>query len=129
VESPFPFDAREFVRVGVRVPVRFRLLEDGKVDGPTREGVTQNLSAGGLLIHARFPEENVLARAVQGRAALAFELALPEGGPDPVRGVARVVWAEAVGGTVEECRMGVRFREMLARDRDRIVAFVVRTLV
>ena len=129
MDGPYPFDAREFVRVSARVPVSFRLLEDGQASGPTREGVTENLSAGGLLIHARFPEEDVLARAVQGRSALAFHFSLPEDKAEPIRGVGRLVWVEAVSGEAGACRMGVRFRELLARDRDRIIAFVVRAIV
>ncbi|MCI0588599.1 MAG: PilZ domain-containing protein [Planctomycetes bacterium] len=129
MEGAFPFDAREFVRVSARVPVSFRLLEDGQASGPTREGVTENLSAGGLLIHARFPEEEVLARAVQGRSALAFQFSLPEDESEAIRGVGRLVWVEAVPGEAGSCRMGVRFRELLARDRDRIIAFVVRAIV
>ena len=126
VTSTFEMEGREFLRVSVRAPVFFRLYEgDGKWGG-AREGLTENVSVGGLLIHARLPEGGLLSRAILGRAPAAIEFPLPDGYPEPVRGIARVAWIETVAGEEEECLLGVRFREMLARDRDRIVEFVVR---
>jgi hypothetical protein len=126
VHPPFEIEAREFLRVAVRVPVLFRLYEKADTWGGPREGLTENLSVGGLLLHARLPEADLLSRAVLGHAPAAIEFPLPDGYPEPVRGIARVAWVETVRGKPEECRLGVRFLEMLARDRDRIVEFVVR---
>jgi hypothetical protein len=125
-DRPLSIERREFLRVSIRVPVLFRLFDTGKGWGEPREGLTENLSVGGLLLHGRLPEEGALTRAIVNHAPIALEFPLPDGYPDPVRGVARVLWVENAAETPEECKFGLRFREMMLRDRDRIVGFVVR---
>lgn len=102
-------------RLDVHLPIRF--IIDPAEDSPAisafnREGVTENLSAGGLLLACR--------TEVKAGQTLAVRVGLPDETLQ-VKAVARRVWSDEEAGRF---LVGIEFLDLVESDRDRIVAFL-----
>ncbi len=112
---------RRYVRLDVRLPVEFGLLEGADAGDkagdvlPLFRGWTADLSGGGM---ALVPEVEL-----QPGSLMAFELKLPDGKP-PLRGRGRVIRVKKGEGIPGLCLAGVEFCGISEQERDRIVRFI-----
>jgi len=120
-------ERREFVRVKAEIPVRYRFLShDPAFPGSeVLEGVTSDMSGGGLLLRARVPDPDWIAGLLTERIFIGIELQLPDR-PEPVRALTRAAWVQAaVQGSPDLCLIGLRFKEITRADLDRVFRFVI----
>lgn len=120
-------ERREFYRVRCDIPVRYKFLAPHIQDGDLSksfDGITNNLSGGGLLLQGTLPKLEWVPDLLMQRMAVGVTVSLP-GANDPVVGLMRVAWIETINETTRQCRLGLKFREITARDRDRIFQFVI----
>ena len=117
VKAPTEFrriQRRRFFRLEVHLPVHFgRETLNSDPDGPelTEQGVTENLSAGGLLLVSR--------KAITEGQLLVIRIELPDGSLQ-TEAVARRVLSEGE----EHYRVGLEFIDLPENDRDRIVSYL-----
>lgn len=105
---------RRFFRLDVHLPVRFALDPSGNTSDLselTHEGVTENLSAGGLLLVCRLD--------IQEGQLLVVRFELPDG-PLQLEAVVRQAFGESEG----RYRIGLEFLHPVESDRDRIISFL-----
>ena len=124
----FRQERREFIRVKSECAVTYRFLGGAAAGADeAHAGATDNISGGGLKLSGKVPNPDWLAELLTGRIAVGVEIALPDGGP-PVRALTRVAWVERL----EKSRrlvLGLRFREVSSEDRERIIAFIIKTQI
>lgn len=121
-------ERREFFRTRCDVPVRFQFiaphLRDAELAGH-HEGVTNNLSGGGLLLQGTLPKLDWVPDLLMQKMAVGVTVLLPMD-PSPVAALARVSWIETINERTRQCRLGLRFREITSQDRDRLFQFVIK---
>lgn len=119
-------ERREFVRVRVEIPVRYRFLShDPSFDNSEpRPGVTTNLSGGGLLLAVNIPDPNLIPGLLTEKIFLGVEMDLP-GQSSPVRALTRAAWVESVESEPGKYLVGLRFKEITREDQDRIFQFII----
>jgi len=120
-------ERREFVRVKAEVPVRYRFLSHDPSFEATdyTDGVTRDVSGGGVLMDAQVPDPDWIPGLLTGRIFLGVELDLP-GGDEPVRALTRAAWVQAdVQGDGDGCLVGLRFKEITREDLDRVFKYVI----
>lgn len=120
-------ERREFVRVKAEVPVRYRFLSHDPAFQASQvfEGVTNDLSGGGLMLRAKVPDTDWIAGLLTERIFLGVEIQLP-GASEPVRALTRAAWVQApIQGSGDQCLIGLRFKEITRADLDRIFKFVI----
>ncbi len=120
-------ERREYVRVSTEVPVRYRFLSHDPAFPATGdyEGVTQDLSGGGLLLQATVPDPDWISGLLTERVFFGIEIDLP-GDSEPVRALTRAAWVRSVEGEETACLVGLRFKEITRGDLDRIFGFVIK---
>lgn len=121
---------RAFYRLAAEIPVRFRFLPSDESqpqggDAAWRHGVTENLSASGLLLRGALPAMGILSDLLCGRMPVAVQIDLPDGRP-PAVALARVAWLEGLDLDGVNCRMGLRFGEILRQEQERLLEFVIK---
>ena len=102
-------DKRVFFRLPLEMPVRFKL--EKATDEAWREGMTANISAGGMLLQTGRLEPEEKDRIVGDQVSVLVELALP-GVSVPLRTLAHAMWAEDPDGPDELTRIGFRFKDL-----------------
>jgi hypothetical protein len=112
-------DQRVFYRLPIELAVRFT-TRTGDEAGTPRTGTTVNLSAGGLLLRCRLPDEATLDGLLRGTVKLEVVLDLPTFGP--LHALARAVWVERSDD--RDGRIGVRFVDLPAAQREQVHATV-----
>jgi c-di-GMP-binding flagellar brake protein YcgR len=119
-------ERREFVRVSVEVPVSYRFLShDAAFKAPeTYEGVTQDLSGGGLLLQAKVPDPDWIPGLLTEHIFFGVEIRLP-GCAEPVRALTRASWVQSAKGEENACLVGLRFKEITRKDMDSVFKFVI----
>lgn len=125
----FDSERREFIRISVSVPVRYRFLCE-EMDHPELtmmwDGDTSNLSGGGLLLRARIPDYDWLPSLLGGRMQVGVNLILPECDL-PVKALARVAWIEGLDETSGVAMLGLVFREITRDAQDEVLRYVIQT--
>jgi c-di-GMP-binding flagellar brake protein YcgR len=129
MSSAFDSEKRDFVRIKVALPVRYKFLSRD-AEFATRseeifEGSTSNVSGGGLLLKARIPDLQWLAPLLMERIVLGINIHLPHD-EAPVKALTRVAWIEAIEEGSQKCLLGLRFREISQDDQDRILQYIIR---
>ena len=123
-------EKREFIRVKVSVPVRFKFLAHGMDEHPemqkVHEGTTSNLSGGGILLRARIPDLDWLAGLLSGRIQIGVNMTLPTYGL-PIKALTRVVWIEGLEEETRKASLGLRFREITKEAEDEILRYIIKT--
>ncbi|MFC1587416.1 PilZ domain-containing protein [Planctomycetota bacterium] len=119
---------REFVRIRVEIPVRYKFvtkLEDN-VTATERifEGFTRNISAGGFLLVGRIPNTDYLAKLLTEQIVIGVNMNLPSYGV--IKALVRVAWVEAFKEDSKTIRMGCMFKEVNRDAADEIFKFVIR---
>jgi c-di-GMP-binding flagellar brake protein YcgR len=124
-------EKRQFVRVPGAVPVTYRfvsLRDETNAPEDTFEGETRNLSAGGMLLEGPVPDSNLITDLLMKRVVLTVNLTLPAT-PGPVSAMARVSWLDSVDETEKRFSMGLEFNEITRESQDRIIGFIIRTVM
>ena len=120
-------ERRDFVRVAVSLPVRYKFLTPGadKRDVGVYDGTTSNISAGGILLRGKIPSNDWLVEMLLQKVVLGINMLLP-GTQEPVKALARVAWVEGLTAQAQ-CSMGLLFKEVSRETQDRIVQFIIRS--
>jgi c-di-GMP-binding flagellar brake protein YcgR len=120
-------EQRQFVRVASSLPVRYKFLsaDPGFRDDTVREGRTDNVSGGGLLLTSQVPSVEWITELLMEKILLAVTIELP-GTAEPVQAIARVAWLEAIDQNTEVCQLGLTFKEITRENQDRIFDFVIK---
>jgi hypothetical protein len=118
-------EQRKFVRVPTSFPVRYRFVspEPGFRDEAVREGRTDNIGGGGLLLTGQVPSVDWITELLMENITLDIEIELPDG-HKPAKAAARVAWLEAIDQNTEVCQLGLTFREITAENQERIFRYV-----
>ncbi|MGH7162040.1 MAG: PilZ domain-containing protein [Planctomycetota bacterium] len=126
--TSFEYEKREFIRIPVAVPVRYKFLSK-EFDSPEleviHEGISQNIGAGGLLLRAKLIDTDWLAKLLTRRMYIGTNLLLPNS-ERPVKALCRVIWASAVEGATGQVTMGLEFQEITSKDQDLITQFIIK---
>ncbi len=126
---PFFYESekREFVRVGVAVPVQYRLIAqvpDVKVPADLLEGETLNIGAGGLLLLGPIPDPAVVADLLLQKVVIGVRIFLP-GEDKPVEALGRVAWLESIDQDKKRCSLGLSFKEITSESQDILFRFII----
>ncbi len=126
---PFFYESekREFVRVGVAVPVQYRLIPqvgDAKAPPDLLEGETQNIGAGGILLVGPIPDPAVVTELLLQKVVIGLRIFLP-GEEKPVEALARVAWLEAIDRDEKRCSLGLSFKEITSEAQDILFRFII----
>lgn len=120
-------EKREFVRVGVAVPVKFRLISQSRdvtVPEDYLEGETQNIGAGGILLVGPIPYSDFITELLTQRVVIGVRIFLP-GEDKPVEALARVAWLEAIDQEENRCSLGLAFKEITSEAQDTLFRFII----
>ncbi len=100
MEISFFCESRDYLRVKANVPVRFRFsgerLEDSALE-QEYEGVSRDLSGGGLLLRGPIPDDSWIPDLLMERITIVVQVFLPDA-HEPVRARARVAWIDTGKG-------------------------------
>lgn len=120
-------ERREFVRINVSLPVRYKFLSPGasKTVDQIFEGNTSNISAGGMLLVGKIPSSDWLEDLLLQKVILGINVLLPES-QEPVKLLARVRWIESLTAQ-NQCSMGLIYKEIKRPDQDKIVQLIIRS--
>ena len=120
-------ERRGFVRVSTEVAVRYRFLSHDPAFEATEghEGVTRDLSGGGLLLEVKVGDPDWIPGLLTERVFFGVEIDLP-GEAEPVRALTRAAWVQSAKGEEKSCLVGLRFKEITRADLDRIFDFVIK---
>lgn len=119
-------EQRKFVRIDVSLPVRYKFLSTNPnfSDDRVREGKTDNMGGGGLLLTGEVPNVDWITELLMEKILLAVTVDLP-GSEEPVQAIAKVAWLEAIDQNTEVCQLGLTFKEITNEARDRIFTHVI----
>lgn len=126
--NSFDFERRQFIRLPLAVPVRYKFLsrELRNQDMDTvHEGVTKNIGAGGLLLRGRLPDPAWLSKLLTKKMYVGVNIMLPKY-ERPVKALARVIWASSIQSESGMIVMGLEFQEITNKDRDLITQYIIR---
>ena len=120
-------EKREFVRIGVSVPVKYRLISqspDVTVPKDYLEGETQNIGAGGILLVGPIPHADLVTDLLVQKVVVGVRIHLP-GEEKPVEALARVAWLEAIDQDEHRCSLGLTFKEITSDAQDTLFRFII----
>jgi hypothetical protein len=126
--NSFDFERRQFIRLPLAVPVRYKFLsrelrnQDMDV---VHEGITKNIGAGGLLLRGRLPDPSWLSKLLTKKMYVGVNIMLPKY-ERPVKALSRVIWASSVQNESGMIIMGLEFQEITNKDRDLITQYIIR---
>ncbi len=120
-------EKRQFVRIASSLPVRYKFLSSSPEyhDDNVREGLTDNVGGGGMLLTGQVPGMDWITELLMEKILVAVTIDIP-GSADPVQAIARVAWLEAIDQNTEVCQLGLTFKEITNESRDRIFDFVIK---
>lgn len=124
----FEAERREFVRVNVDVPIRYKFLSTDpfRKFNTIFDGKTNNISGGGLLLVGKVPDFKMITELLMQKVVIGINVILPSS-PEPIKALARVAWIEAIDESTQECAMGLKFKEITKEHQDKIFQFVIRS--
>ena len=126
--ASFDYEKREFIRLPISVPVRFKFLSREVTGGDmeaVHEGVSQNIGAGGLLLRGKLPDAGWLSKLLTRRMYVGVNLLLPNA-ERPVKALCRVIWSSSVQEKTGHLMMGLEFQEITQRDRDILTQYIIK---
>ncbi len=120
-------ERRGYVRVGAELPVHYKFFsqEDDLGQEEEMEGVTENVSAGGVLLVAQIPNMDWITSLLRQKMYLGIRLDLP--GSEPVKTLARVAWVGAMDEDARTCNLGLQFKEITKDDQEKLFKYVIST--
>lgn len=126
--ASFEYERREFIRLPVAVPVRYKFLSKEitpKEMDEVHEGVSRNIGGGGILLQAKLPDPDWLAQLLTRRMYLGINLLLPNS-ERPIKALCRVTWASAIEGDASLLIVGLEYQEITNQDRDLVLQYIIR---
>ncbi len=126
--AQFDYERREFIRLPITVPVRYKFLSRemaGKDMETVHEGVSQNIGAGGLLLRGKLPEPSWLSKLLTRRMFVGINVLLPNS-DRPVKALCKVMWTTALQGEANQIVMGLEFQEITSKDTDLITQYIIK---
>jgi c-di-GMP-binding flagellar brake protein YcgR len=127
MEISFSHENREFLRVRARVPVRYKFLSSASKDAAMDEiyeGVTCNLSGGGLLLKGRIPNDAWIPELLMEKIVIGVNIFLTDA-HEPVKALTRVAWVNTPEKKGDEVEIGLKFKEITRAGQDRIFQFIL----
>ncbi len=127
-QQRYESERREFVRVKTSLSVRYKFLSQSVegLEDKIYEGVTQNLSGGGLLLTGKIPDLKWIPDLLMQKIVIGVNIMLPDS-PDAIKALTRVAWAEAFEEGSEKCSFGLTFREITKEAQDKIFRFIIKS--
>jgi hypothetical protein len=123
---PAESDRRDYPRLKKSVSVRYKFLSS-TVKDPAMEricdGVTQNISMGGLLLVGPVPRLDWLKDLLLGRINIGVNLVVPAQ-VYPIKVLTRVAWLEATDEQAMNMRIGLRILEVPPDQRKALSDFL-----
>ncbi|MHC4548906.1 MAG: PilZ domain-containing protein [Planctomycetota bacterium] len=126
--ASFDFERRQFIRLPLAVPVRYKFLSRemrGEDMDTVHEGISQNIGAGGLLLRGKLPDSSWLSKLLTRKMYIGVNVMLPNY-ERPVKALTRVIWASSVQSETGLLVMGLEFQEITNKDRDLITQYIIR---
>jgi hypothetical protein len=126
--TSFDFERRQFIRLPLAVPVRYKFLsrematKDMEV---VHEGMTQNIGAGGLLLRGKLPDPAWLSKLLTRKMYVGLNVMLPNA-ERPVKALSRVIWCSSIQDDQGHVVMGLEYQEIANKDRDLITQYIIR---
>ena len=126
----FSYDTerREFVRIRVDIPVRYKFLSR-TVDVPKEEifeGTTRDISGSGLLLVGRIHKLEWIPMLLLEKIVIGVNIMLPSSAA-PVKALTRTGWIEAIKEGDDRCAMGLKFKEITRESQDDILKYVIKS--
>jgi c-di-GMP-binding flagellar brake protein YcgR len=119
-------ERREFVRIKIDVPVRYKLLSKSvDVGTDVYEGTTGDLSGGGLLLVGRISNPAWIVGLLTQKIVVGVNILLPASA-DPIKALCRVAWVEAAETEGGRVALGLKFKEISRDSLDEIFKFVIK---
>lgn len=126
--ASFDFERRQFIRLPLAVPVRYKFLSRemrGEDMATIHEGVSQNIGAGGLLLRGKLPNPAWLSKLLTRKMFVGVNLILPNA-DRPVKALSHAIWASSLEGDGGQIVMGLEFQEITNKDCDLITQYIIR---
>lgn len=127
-------ERRQFLRIARAADVSYRFVAPHLKDkalAATYKGKTVNLSASGLLLCGRMPHAAWISELLSQRMALAVAVKLPK--QKPIKAICRVQWLDVTldDGQKEPANyeMGLRFQEIAPADKERLLKFLIESVI
>jgi hypothetical protein len=123
-------EKRDFVKVSVGIPVRYKFLSKTiqVADTDAHEGITSNLSGMGLVMLTKLPPKDLLAPLLTHEVLLGVNIFLPST-ESPIKALATISWIECVEESAEKCAIGLKFVDARKEDQDRILRYVIKSQI
>jgi hypothetical protein len=121
-------ERREYPRLKHSLAVRYKFLSSTVKDEAMDrvcEGVTQNVSLGGMMILGPIPRLEWLKDLLLGRITIGINLYFP-GSEIPAKCLTRIAWIEAAEENAVNLRMGLRILELPPDHRKMLSDFLIR---
>jgi len=127
--SAFEQERREFVRVKLEIPIRYKFIASYMKDElieKSYEGFTSNISGAGLLLKGPIPDFDWIPDLLLEKMVIGINMLLPIE-VDPIKILVRVAWVEALEEKTRYCTMGLKFKEITREDQDKIFKYIIRS--
>ena len=125
----FDQEKREFVRIKLAIPIRYKFLAENSKDprlDKSYQGSTSNISGGGLLLAGPIPDPNWIPDILLQRIVIGINFLLPDQ-DSMVKAITRASWIEARKETSEHWLIGLRFKEITQEDKEKIFQFIIKS--
>ncbi len=120
-------ERREFVRIKVDIPVRYKFLSKAvEVTEEIYEGTTGDLGGGGILLVGRIPNPAWYVGLLTQQIVVGVNLLLPATA-DAIKALCRVAWIESNEADGGRVAMGLKFKEISRDNLDEIFKFVIKS--
>ena len=126
--NTFDYERRNFIRLPLAVPVRYKFLsremcgDDMEI---VHEGVSQNIGAGGLLLRMRLPNQAWLSKLLMRKMFVGINMMLPNAAR-PVKALCRAIWCSSVDDESGQLMIGLEFQEVTNKDKDLITQYIIK---
>lgn len=125
-------DKRTYIRIAQTLPVRYRFVSSSRKDKALTQaynGETRNVSGNGILLAGKLPDPAWVEELLGKKMAIAVSIRVPGVG-GPVNAVARAAWINVdMDQKPATCEMGLEFREITQADEQRLLEFIIASLV
>lgn len=119
-------ERREFVRIKMDVPVRYKFLSKSvEVGDAVYAGTTGDLGGGGLLVVGKIPDAAWYVGLLTQKIVVGVNIQLPQA-MEPIKALCRVSWIEATESESGRVAMGLKFKEIARDSLDEIFKFVIK---
>ena len=120
-------ERRTYVRVKAEIPIRYKFFSQEGAPGLEEEleGVTKNVSAGGILLVAQIPNMDWITTLLRQKMYVGVRMELTGG--EQVRALARVAWVGAMDEEARTCDLGLSFKEITKADQEKLFQYFIGT--